>query len=143
MVITREADYAVRLVLALAGHDQDEAVSSRSLSEEAGVPYEIARGILARLADAGLLDSHRGRQGGYHLGRDSGRITIGEVLAVAGEHLELNICVADPANCASSGQCAMHPVWASATELLRSYLSQMTLRQVLDGQSDLGRGSAC
>ena len=47
MVITREADYAVRLMLTIAGKDSGVVASARPLAEEANVPYELARGLLS------------------------------------------------------------------------------------------------
>ena len=102
MVITREADYAIRLMLVLAEGDDDVARPSRALASEAHVPYELARGLLSRLADAGLLVSQRGRNGGYRLARTAEDITVAEVLAVAGENLSLNTCVVDQPACALS-----------------------------------------
>ena len=143
MVITREADYTVRLMLVLAARQADGTVSSRVLAKEARVPYELARGVLARLADAGLLESFRGRSGGYQLARAASEITIGEVLAVAGENLELNVCVNVPEECDASAFCAMHPVWQVASELLREYLGEMTLAQVVRMKPAKGVGPAC
>ena len=131
MVITREADYAVRLMLTIAGKDRGTVASARPLSEEANVPYELARGLLSKLADAGLLNSHRGRAGGFDLARPASEITMGEILMVAGEDLALNVCIIDPENCSSSTFCPMHPVWGAASEMLRGYLGGMALAEVL------------
>ena len=143
MVITREADYALRLMLVLAEHRSGRPVSSRALADESRVPYEIARSILARLTDAGLLDSYRGRTGGYHLARGTSEIKVGEILAVAGEHLDLNACVVDETSCSSSDSCAMHPIWISASELLRGYLGEMTLQEVVDSSLPQSAAPAC
>lgn len=131
MVITREADYAVRLMLTIAGKDRGSVASARPLSEEADVPYELARGLLSKLADAGLLNSHRGRAGGFDLARPASEITMREILEVAGEDLSLNVCVADPTNCASSSFCPMHPVWNAASDTLRGYLGGLSLAEVI------------
>jgi len=143
MVITREADYAIRLMLVLAENDDDAARPSRALASVAHVPYELARGLLSRLADAGLLASQRGRHGGYRLARPADDITVAEVLAVAGENLSLNTCVAGPATCAMSSRCAMHPVWDSASNVLRDHLGALTLRQVVAMESPHGPERSC
>ena len=132
MVITREADYAVRLMLTIAGKDSGTVASARPLSEEANVPYELARGLLSKLADAGLLNSHRGRAGGFDLARPASEITMAQILMVAGEDLALNVCIVDPESCSSSTFCPMHPVWNAASEMLRGYLGEMSLAAVLE-----------
>jgi Rrf2 family protein len=127
VVITREADYAVRLMVGLAQRAQGTVVSARALADEAGVPYELARTILGNLADAGILESRRGRSGGFLLARPAAEIRLSDVLAVAGENLQLNICVADPVNCGRSSDCPVHPVWTAASEVLRSFMGEQTL----------------
>jgi Rrf2 family protein len=119
-------------MLTLGSKEPDAVASARPLSEEANVPYELARGLLSRLADAGLLDSHRGRSGGFHLARPASEITMGEILAVAGEDLTLNICTGDPESCPSSDTCPMHPVWNTASSMLRTYLGEKSLAEVLE-----------
>jgi Rrf2 family protein len=119
-------------MLTLGGKDPDAVASARPLAEEANVPYELARGLLSRLADAGLLESHRGRTGGFHLARPASEITMGEILSVAGEDLALNICSADRESCTNSDTCPMHPVWLEASDMLRTYLGEKTLAEVLE-----------
>lgn len=135
MVITREADYAVRLMLTIANKDRGAVASARPLSEEANVSYELARGLLSKLAEAGLLNSHRGRAGGFDLARPAGDITMREILMVAGEDLSLNVCVIDPMNCTSSSFCPMHPVWNAASDMLRGYLGGLSLAEVIEMNS--------
>jgi len=130
VVITREADYAVRLMVGLASRAPGTVVSARALAEENAVPYELARTILGNLAEAGLLESRRGRSGGFSLARPADEIRFGDVLASAGETLQLNVCVADPDACGRSGICPVHPIWNAASDLLRGYLAEQTLAQV-------------
>lgn len=132
VVITREADYSIRLMLTIADHESNDVSSARALSDEASVPYELARGLLSRLADAGLLHSTRGRNGGFRLSRPADDIRIGDILHVAGEDLALNICVSDPESCTRSDECPMHGVWAAVSDMLRAYLAEMTLAEALD-----------
>lgn len=131
MVITREADYAVRLMVTLAAQGTGIVASARALAAEAEVPYELARTILGNLADSGLLESRRGRSGGFELAQPASDIMLGEVLAAAGERLQLNVCVADPGNCGRSDMCPVHPIWIKASDVLRDFFSSKSLEQVL------------
>jgi Rrf2 family protein len=130
VVITREADYAVRLMVGLAEREPGTVVSARALADEADVPYELARTILGNLADAGILESRRGRSGGFLLARAPEDILLSDILAVAGEHLVLNVCVADSKNCGRSSECPVHPIWVAASEVLRDFLGQQTLADI-------------
>lgn len=135
MVITREADYAVRLMVGIATRKAGSPVSARVLAEECSVPYELARTILGNLAEAGLLESRRGRSGGFMLAKPAETIGLSDVLAVAGESLQLNICIADPQNCVRVGECPMHPVWSAASEVLHEFLGRQTLASLVGSQA--------
>ena len=138
MVITREADYAVRLMVGLAARAQGTVVSARALADEAGVPYELARTILGNLADAGILESRRGRSGGFLLARPAAGIHLRDVLAVAGENLQLNVCVADPVNCSRSNECPVHPIWSAASAVLREFMGEQTLAGIVGSKEPVG-----
>lgn len=140
MVITREADYAVRLMVALGSEPQGTIVSARALAGDCEVPYELARTILGHLADAGILESRRGRSGGFSLARPAADIRLGDILAVAGETLQLNVCAQEPSLCSRSSICPVHPIWSQASDVLRAFLAEQTLAQIL--QLD-GAEAAC
>ena len=130
MVVSREADYAVRMMLALAAREPGEVVSARLLAEETLAPYELARSILNRLANRGLLVSVRGRTGGFALAKAAEDVPVTEVLAAMDEHLVLNICASNPDACPRSGFCMMHPVWAEASEVLKGFMARQTLASI-------------
>jgi Rrf2 family iron-sulfur cluster assembly transcriptional regulator len=132
VIITREADYAVRLTVGLAAHGDGEVVSARALAETCEVPYELARTILGNLAETGVLESRRGRSGGFALARSASEIKLGQVLAAAGETLQLNICVGSPARCGRSAKCPVHPVWDEASQRLREFIGEKTLAEILN-----------
>ena len=132
MVITREADYAVRLTVGLATRKQGSPVSARTLAEENDVPYELARTILGDLAEAGILESRRGRSGGFMLARPADEILMSDVLGVVGESLQLNICVDDPEACKRAEFCPINPVWSEAAEVLRRFFGDRTLAGLAD-----------
>jgi Rrf2 family protein len=114
-------------MVGLAQRQQGTVVSARALADESGVPYELARTILGNLAEAGILESRRGRSGGFLLARPPAEIHMREVLGVAGENLQLNICVADPNNCGRSSDCPVHPIWSAASDVLRAFMEAQTL----------------
>ncbi len=111
-MITREADYAVRLVLCLskAGRACDvESVTTKSLSDEMLIPYRFARRIVGKLQKAGFLTSQKGKGGGLALARPPRRISVKEVLDVFDpKGTVLNGCCRDKKDCRLSGRCPVH-----------------------------------
>jgi len=82
-----KSDYAARAVLGLARHyPKQEALRVEDLAALQGVPANYLVQILIELKGKGLIQSRRGKAGGYNLARSPREITVGDVVrAVHGE----------------------------------------------------------
>ena len=111
-MITREADYAVRIVLYLskaAARRNADPVTTRSLSEEMLIPYRFSRRIVGKLQKAGFISSRKGKGGGLALARRPLDISVKEVLdAFDPVGTVLNGCCVDVKDCRLSGRCPVH-----------------------------------
>ena len=67
MQLTRAADYAVRVMIHLAGLPPGARVSRSELSAIAECPEQFLCKVLQNLTRAGLVISHRGNTGGFEL----------------------------------------------------------------------------
>ena len=73
MIITRETDYALRILRALSdGHRH----TMKNICEEAVVPQQFAYKIIAKLATGGVLDSVRGSAAGCLLECHLGELSL-------------------------------------------------------------------
>ncbi|MBP9709367.1 MAG: Rrf2 family transcriptional regulator, partial [Oligoflexales bacterium] len=64
MNLTSKSRYALKIMMDMVFHHSQ--VQRRDLSNRQGVPPDYLDQILMRLRRAGLLESTRGRSGGYH-----------------------------------------------------------------------------
>ena len=78
MVMTLEADYAVRIVEYLTRHPG--RWDARTISEAMDVPLRFCLKILRGLVAQGMVCSFKGAKGGYSLSRPAGEITLREVI---------------------------------------------------------------
>jgi Rrf2 family protein len=107
-MITREADYAIRALLALAG-PAGAGRSAAELARIAHVPYPFLRRVLARLVGAGIVRSSRGCNGGMRLARPAARVSLLDVaLATDVAAITLNLCLRDRRACSRVRHCAVH-----------------------------------
>src|SRR5438876_5529899 len=119
MKITSQEEYGLRCLLCLAAADgQSLTIPEIAAAEGLSTPY-VAK-LLAVLRQAGLIDSVRGRAGGYRLARRPLDITLGEVLAVLGEPIfdDPGYCLRHAGtetdgNCVHSGRCNLKDLWQS------------------------------
>lgn len=103
-------------------------MSIEQLAEEVQASPSYMAKLLQRLARAGLVVAHRGRAGGYSLGRPGQSITLWEVVAAlhGGDALRtplLPIC----SRCPLSPVCPLRDTLQSAGDEMRRRLQEVTV----------------
>ena len=86
-----KSDYACRAIEALALHYPDaRPLRINEIAERESIPANYLVQILIELKSKGLIQSRRGKAGGYVLVKPPREITVGDVLrAIQGEILEM------------------------------------------------------
>ncbi len=81
MKLSVKSDYAARAVLSLARrHPQPGPTRVEEIAAENGVPANYLVQILIELKSQRIVQSHRGKDGGYRLARPPSEITLADVL---------------------------------------------------------------
>lgn len=80
MQLTRAADYAVRVMVHLAGLPIGTRTTRDELAAHGDVPEHFLSKILQSLARSGLIAAHRGMMGGYELARPAESVTLLDVV---------------------------------------------------------------
>lgn len=122
MQLTRAADYAVRVMIHLAGLPAGSRPSLGELATAAGCPGQFLSKALQSLTRAGLLVSRRGNTGGFELPPHSATATVLDVVEAIEGPLRLNLCLTGEGACHRSGWCPAHPVWAEAQRAMAAVL---------------------
>jgi len=86
-----KSDYACRAVEALALHHPNrQPLTIDKIAQQRAIPANYLVQILLELKHYGLIQSHRGKAGGYNLAKPPREITLADVLrAVHGAVLDL------------------------------------------------------
>jgi Rrf2 family protein len=79
-MLQKKSKYAIRALLALARKPEQEPVLIADLAAQERIPKKFLEFILLVLRNKGILQSKRGRGGGYFLGRKPEAISLGEVI---------------------------------------------------------------
>jgi Rrf2 family protein len=130
MQITRQADYAIRAVRYLAKHGPNQRSATSVVAAEMKIPPSFLAKIISQLSIAGLLHTSRGARGGVTLARAPGEISMLDVVEAIDGPIQLNECVGDPANCAFSDDCLVHPIWEEVQATLVKRLSETRFDQL-------------
>jgi len=137
--LNKMTDYAVVMMAELArGGDAGGAcpggsvVTAQRLAEASAVPQPTVAKLLKQLAQAGLMESQRGAQGGYRLARDASEISVAEIIAAVEGPIALAACVDDSTDqCGVLSLCAMAGHWEMVNAAVRAALEGVTLADMM------------
>ncbi len=124
--INRQTDYAVRVLLALARREEGARLTSTQIRREMIIPEAFLSRIVAQLAQAGLVQTFAGRDGGLQLRRPAEQISLRDVVEIFEGPLMLSECMAGEDNCPFEDNCMVQPRWAGLQAVILKELSKTT-----------------
>ena len=133
MRLTREGDYAVRVVVDLAGRPPGAMVRTEELTRTTQVSKAYLAKIIQLLSRAGLVQTQQGPRGGVRLGRDPAAITLREMVEAVEGPIFLNRCLIRPGECVRDSFCTVHPVWGRIQAVLMRELEAVSARDLAPG----------
>lgn len=143
MRISTKGRYALRIMLDLATQQEGEgSVSLRGIAERQQITKKYMEGIMSILLREGLLKSARGKMGGYRLAREPHEYTVYEIITAAEGSIAPVQCLSEEVNsCPLQESCVTLPVWKGLDDVVRHYLSGVTLADLIR-QGDQARPCA-
>ncbi len=137
-MISQKAKYALRALVALARAETDsEALIIADIAERNNIPRKFLEQILLDLKRHGILESRRGKHGGYALLRPADKITFGEVLRIVDGPIAPLPCLSKIAyrrceDCRAEASCEVRRVFARVAEATRGVLDKTTVADAID-----------
>jgi Rrf2 family protein len=130
ITISRETDYAARVVLHLSLQEEGARATAQQIAGERLIPKALVRRVVTRLASAGIIETTRGPEGGIQLARPAADISLLQVVEAMEGPLALNRCAVEPHTCPLSPACSVHEAWCRAKDIIRLHLDQITFEQL-------------
>jgi Rrf2 family protein len=130
MQLTRAADYAVRVMIHLAGLPPETRASRAELAVSAECPEQFLSKVLQSLTRAGLVLSHRGNTGGFELPNIHRAATLLEVVEAIEGPMKLNVCLNSDRSCTRQEWCPAHDVWVNAQAAVAQVLRDSTIAEL-------------
>jgi Rrf2 family protein len=131
--LNTKARYAVMAMADLAKHGEDGAVPLSAVAERQNLSLAYLEQIFLRLRRAGLVESARGRAGGYLLARPAGLIAVGEIMKAVEEETRMTRCLDADVGCLGEQRCLTHELWHALGGHIAAFLAKVSLQEVLDG----------
>ena len=135
MNITSKGRYALRVMIDLAQHPDDGYISLKTIAERQNVSMKYLEMIVGCLKKAGLVESTRGKEGGYRLGRKAGEYSVGDILRCSEDTLSPVACIKEGSvDCEKAGACLTLLMWKELDDLVNDYLDKVTLEDLITGK---------
>ena len=132
--VTSKGRYALRVMMDLAQHPEDGFVSLKTVAERQDISMKYLEMIVGHLKKAELLDSTRGKEGGYKLNRAPADYTVGEILRSIEDNLAPVSCIkAGSIQCDRAAECLTLPMWKELDDITNAYLDKVSLQDLLSG----------
>ena len=134
MKLSQRGEYALRALLVLGSHPDEEVVSIQTIAREQNIPKKFLEQILNDLKKTGAIESRRGVMGGYRLARPAEEITLAIVLRHVEGALAPISCVSErfyeKCSCPNEARCAIRNVMKEVREQVVSLMEKVTVAEL-------------
>ena len=128
--LSKKADYALIAMKHLALRGDRGSSSAREIAALYNIPIELMAKVLQRLVRRGLLTSHQGTRGGYHLARVPTQISVADVIQAIEGPVTVTACSSDEGQCDQFSTCNVRdPLW-KVRERILSALGECTVAEL-------------
>ena len=140
-MLSRKAQYAFRaLTLLVDRYEKGPVLISESASEKR-IPLKFLENILLELKKAGVLESKKGKGGGYYVKDHPSKTTVAKVIRVVDGPIAMLPCVSlyfyeKCSNC-DEHNCGLHGIMEGVRDATLNILENKTLQDLTEGSERL------
>jgi Rrf2 family protein len=138
MKISSQEEYGLRCLMQVARDAGESPLPISEIAMQEGLSVEYVGKLLMKLRKGGLVDSVRGKAGGYVLARSPSEISLKLVLDVLSEPIY------DPAycdrfsgtedTCVHVEECGIRPIWSIVNRFLADALDGVTIADLIESE---------
>jgi Rrf2 family protein len=134
--ISKRTQYGLKAMLALGEKYGKGPVLIAELSREESIPLKFLEVILLDLKGHGLLESKKGKGGGYQMGRPPSTVTVGSIIRMLEGPLAPLPCASETAykpceECTDIENCGTRIIMREVRDAMADVLDRTTLADLL------------
>ena len=134
MNVTSKGRYALYIMLDLARREDEACVSLKTIADRHDISMKYLEAIVGSLKRAGLVESTRGKEGGYRLNKSADDYSVGEILRCLEDNLAPVACIRSGSiSCERAAECITVPMWKELDDITNAYLDTVSLSDLLTG----------
>ncbi|MBF0253651.1 MAG: Rrf2 family transcriptional regulator [Candidatus Omnitrophica bacterium] len=131
-LLTRETDYSVRVLCHMAAKGNKQWTAAE-LYLDLRIPRPFLRRILQMMNKGGLLESRKGRSGGFRLASAPRTIKLADVVRLFQGELRLNECLFKKRICPDRKHCPLRSKIQSIEDYAVKQFEGTTIQSLLQG----------
>ena len=134
-MLSKKAQYAFKALMYMADKKDNEPILIAEISKKKRIPLKFLENILLELKKAGILESKKGKGGGYYLKKDPADIKVATIVRLVNGPIAMLPCVSlyfykRCENC-DENQCGLHDIMINVRDATLGILEHKTLRDLL------------
>ena len=132
MLISTKGRYALRVMIDLAEHQTEAFITLKGIAQRQEISEKYLESIIRMLVKARVLESLRGKGGGYRLKKAPDQYTVGSILRLTEDSLAPVSCLeANAESCPRAGSCRTLPLWQGLDRVIHEYLQSVTIADLM------------
>lgn len=134
--ISKRTQYGLKAMLALGRRYGEPPALIATLAKEESIPLKFLEVILLDLKGRGLLESKKGKRGGYQLSRPPSTITVGSIIRMLEGPLAPLPCASETAyqpcaDCTDIENCGTRMIMRQVRDAIAEVLDKTTLADLI------------
>lgn len=144
-MLSRKAKYAINALVYLANENKErEPIQISKISESENIPRKFLEAILLDMRNAGILQSRKGKFGGYYLQKKPSEINIAMVMRLFDGPIAMLPCIASQnyercEECLDEATCGIRDVFSEVRLETLRILHQATLEDIIRRSKTLAK----
>lgn len=136
MQVSRKCQYTLRALFELAKRQGDGPVSVADIADAQAIPRRFLELMFLDLRTRGVVESRRGKQGGYVLTASPASITVGDIIRAVDGSLSPVTCAGgkNEKHCRLKNRCVFADVWRKAQLAAEEVYDKTTLQDLIDNE---------
>lgn len=130
VIFSKKCELGLQAVLYLTLQPEELLISAKEISQKLKIPKEFVSKVLQSLTSSGIINSRKGKNGGFSLGKKPTEIYLIDIVKAI-DGLEIfNHCVLGFPDCSPDRPCPVHNEWGKIRDEAYDMLSRYTLEQL-------------
>jgi len=130
MKLNHTSQYSIRILAYIADHKEKIIFSATELSNKLSIPYKFLTKIMTELVKADIIESIRGREGGFKLKKNAAEIKVNDILNIFNDSIKDEECILGIGFCNGVCKCALHDQWMEPKLLMQKMFCESSLQDV-------------